>query len=168
MTRQEFIDNCTYWNELLDICDEYGCRICDDLLDGDTRDDRIDEDISEALNNNYWYQIRESLNSIPSGYDYYIRIGELEYRGLDDDDFERYKEDFGDWGDRNGIWDEDEEEETNQDETNEMNEDEESQTAPEEDFSVGELFALCNGSFVSMLKAEKEEKKSEPDLRFFF
>ena len=111
MTRQEFIDSVTTWNELLEFCNDYGCDVCEDIIDDEEYDDYIEEDVSARDCN--WSDLRDYLNDVPSNnYYYYLRNGWLDYQGLNDgSDFREYKdrvlEGMDDWDD----WDDDDEEE---------------------------------------------------------
>ena len=111
MTRNEFIDNITEWYELKDFCSDFDCDVCEDIYDDDDYDDIVEEDIRDAIADYGWRDIRDFLGNLPSGYYYYRRNSAFDYDGLDDDDFEDYKEDVLEWGDDYGAWDDEEEEE---------------------------------------------------------
>lgn len=111
MTRNEFLNGITEWYELLEFCNDNGCSICDDIISDDDRDDEIDNDIEDAIRNDRWYDIKGYLEEIPTGYSYYRRNSMFDYDGMDDSDFDEYKDDVLGWADREGdIWDEDPEE----------------------------------------------------------
>lgn len=97
MTRDEFLDGINYFSELIDFCQEYGCDYCDDALDEDARDEEIKYELEEYGSDYSWQDIRDYLYDIPTGYDYYRRNGIFDYEGLDDTDFESYKDDVYDW-----------------------------------------------------------------------
>ena len=103
MTRNEFIDNITEWYELKDFCSDFDCDVCEDIYDDDDYDDIVEEDIRDAIADYGWRDIRDFLGNLPSGYYYYRRNSAFDYDGLDDDDFEDYKEDVLEWGDDYGT-----------------------------------------------------------------
>lgn len=89
MTRNYFLDYVTDWSELIELCQDYNCDICEDIIDDDTLDEYVDSDISGC---DYgWRSLRDYLSDIPTGYDYYRCDGSFDYVGLDDGDFEYYK-----------------------------------------------------------------------------
>ena len=89
LTRSYFLDCVTDWSELIELCREYDCDICEDIIDDDELNEYVNSDIS---NTDYgWRSIRDFLADIPTGYDYYRCDGSFDYVGLDDSDFEDYK-----------------------------------------------------------------------------
>ena len=114
MKRQEFIDEVGYWGELIDFCNQEGCEVCEDIYSSDDRDYEIEEDLCEMVRDSSWREILNSLQAYDrdSGYDYYLKNGWGDFEGINDyEDFTSYKDDVLDWGDDNGIWDEDDEDE---------------------------------------------------------
>ena len=115
MTRAEF-ENIDSWYDLKDFCYEIGCDYCDDIINGDELDERVDEEIVNALRYGSWdwKDIRGALRDIPDnsdGYDFLIINGELDYSYADNDDFERYKYDVREYAEERGDFDDDEEDE---------------------------------------------------------
>lgn len=165
MTREDFIENIQSWEDLINFCSDYGCDYCEDVYDDDQMDDYINETLVDmARNSDGWRDLRNMLNDIPTGYDYYIRDEYDEFREADDDEFEDYKSSVIEWGDNGDVWDEDEEEDYYDDEdeepapsmsTSESNNEEED--VVEEGCSLQELFE----SGVDSLRALSE--KEEPD-----
>ena len=102
MTRNDFLNDVTEWWELLDFCSDEGCNICEDIIDSDQLDEYVEEDIRDT--NYSWRDIRDSLSEIPTGYGYYRMNGSFDYDGMDENDFDSYKEDVLEWGDNNGVW----------------------------------------------------------------
>lgn len=142
MTRTDFIHNITTWEELLDFCNEYDCGLCDEIVEDNDRDDEIDADVEEAIRNQRWYDINGYLDNIPTGYNYYRRNGSFDYVGLDDADFETYKDEILDWGDSEEIWDDEVDEDY--DVFAEQEEAVDGEPAPEpEDFTVSDLIGMC-------------------------
>lgn len=126
MTRQEFLDDVCDFSELRDFCYDNDCGICDDIYDDESKDDYINEHLSDMADDaDSWQSLYRTLDDIPTGYDYYRLDDYGEFNGLDDDDFEDYKNDVLEWMDDNEYWDEDEE-------------DEEEYFPPEEEYSEEE------------------------------
>ena len=114
MTRREFIDEITRFYELRDFCNENDIYTCDEYFDSDDLDDEVDNDMRDC---DYgWRDLRDSLNSIETGYDFYKREGYLYYEGCTDEDFENLKEDVLEVMDERGAWDYDEDDEYEDDE----------------------------------------------------
>lgn len=111
MTRQDFINDIECWYELIDFCNEEGCYECEDIYDSEQRDDFLNEEVENIARNETWRGMLETLQGFAdgSGYDYYIKDNYGDFVGLDDDDFDAYKSEVLDWGDRYDIWDDDEE-----------------------------------------------------------
>ena len=61
---------------------------CDDIVLEDKIDEEIDNDAFNFLYDNYWYELRDRLNEISTGYEAYQRNGTLSYSPLDQCDFE--------------------------------------------------------------------------------
>lgn len=140
MTRNEFIDNITEWYELKDFCNDFDCDVCEDIYDDDDYDDCVEEDVRDAVGECSWREIRDSLCDLPSGYDYYRRNGNLDYDGMDNDDFEDYKEQALEWGDDYGVWEDE-----------------------EEDFSIDDLIGMCSVVFVAIQNDEVEKQQEEDE-----
>lgn len=113
MTRQEFIDDITTWGDLFDFCSDEGCYICDGIYDSDDWNSCIDDEVYEIARNNTWRVVLSILQDYDdqSGYDYHARNDYGEWHGLDDDDFDAYKDDVLEWGDNQDVWGEEDEEE---------------------------------------------------------
>lgn len=111
MTRQDFINDIDLWHELIDFCNDNGCYECEDIYDSEQRDDFLNEEVENIARNETWREMLETLQGFAdgSGYDYYIKDNYGDFVGLDDDDFDAYKSEVLDWGDRYDIWDDDEE-----------------------------------------------------------
>lgn len=111
MTRQDFINDIEFWCELIDFCNDNGCYECEDIYDSEQRDDFLNEEVENIARNETWREMLETLQGFAdgSGYDYYIKDNYGDFVGLDDNDFDAYKSEVLDWGDRYDIWDDDEE-----------------------------------------------------------
>lgn len=151
MTRNYFLYYVTDWRDLLEMCRDYDCNICEDIIDDDTLDEYVDSDISGC---DYgWWSLRDYLSNIPTGYDYYRCDGSFDYVGLDDVDFEDYKSRVLDWMDEEDLWDAEEGEE---------DEDEEPPVEGE-DFSVSVLMSMCGIELITIRQAAERQKKELDD-----
>lgn len=162
MTRTEFIENITTWYELLDFCSDEGCDWCENVYSEDAKDEHFDYNLVDmARNAGNWQDLLDTLNDIPTGYDYYILDDYGDFRGADDDDFDSYKNDVLEWGDDHDIW-EDEEEEAEDGEEEEVIDEEEDDGFPvEEGCSIGELFASGASCLQTIAVEANREKELE-------
>lgn len=158
MTRQEFIDNIHYWSELIEFCSDNGCDYCEDIYDSETWNDYVDDDVAEMAGNDGWRVILDVLQGYDelSGYDYYRRNDYGEWIGLDDDDFESYKDDVCGWMDNNDYWDEEDEEEPPVSYVNP----EDVTPLEAEDVSMDDLFL----SGIEALKTKQNDDSTEADF----
>lgn len=162
MTRQEFIDDVTSWDELIDFCNDNGCGYCDDVYSEYSRDEYIDDDLVDmARNADGWSDLLDSLNNIPTGYDFYRRDDYGEWRGLGDYEFSDYKSDVLEWGDDAEIWDEDEEEDGEEP----WYVDDEEFTPPDESISIADLMTSCNSKLQKI--SDDAEKAAAEDEKAF-
>lgn len=172
MTRQEFLDDVCSFDELRDFCYDNDCTICDDIYDDDSKDDYINERLSDMADDaDSWQSLYRTLEDIPTGYDYYRLDDYGDFNGLDDDDFEDYKNDVLEWMDNREYWEEDEdpEEEEYFPPEEECNEEENDEEPYEDDIQpVDELFSLCSEQLrVIDAKREAEEQRSEEEFLAF-
>lgn len=163
MTRNDFLNNVTQWWELLDFCSDEGCNICEDIIDSDQLDECVEEDIRGT--NYSWRDIRESLLGIPTEYCFYRINGSFNYDGMDETDFDNYKDGVLGWGDNNGVWEDEPDDEYDFDIDTMFNEeDSEPDGLPveEEDFSIGELMGFC-GVVLSDIRREEAAERARED-----
>lgn len=174
MTRQQFIETVTQWWELKEVCEDHGCPVCDEVYDEEGMDNEINYSVSEYAGDYSWYDLRDKLDDIPSGYDAYHASGSFDWEGLTPEDFDDYKNDVLDWMDDNGYWDEEEpEEEPRQPYENPFDdeeelplEDAEEPFAPaEEAFSAMELFGMCSASLITI---QQEKLRQEQEMKEAF
>ena len=171
MTRREFLDDVCDFSELRDFCDDNDCRICDDIYDDESKDDYINEHLSDMADDaDDWRSLYRTLDDIPTGYDYYRLDDYGDFNGLDDDDFGDYKDDVLEWMDENEYWDEDEDDEEEyfppEEEYSEEEDDEES--CKEDMQPVDELFSLCSEQLrVIDAKEKAEEQRSNEEFLAF-
>ena len=158
MTRQEFIDNIHYWSELIEFCSDNGCDYCEDIYSSDAWNDYVNDDVAEMARNTGWRDILGVLQEYDelSGYDYYRRNDYGEWIGLDDDDFESYKDDVCGWMDDNDYWDEEDEEEPPVSYVNP----EDVTPLETEDVSMDDLFL----SGIKALKIKQNDDSTEADF----
>ena len=154
MTRTEFQEDVTSWWDLVDFCRENDCYYCDDIYDDDSKDDYINSMLSDmARNADCWRDLLDTLEAVPTGYDFYRKNEYDEFYEADDDDFDSYKQDVLEWGDDNDVWDPDEED-AEDDEEPEMSEGT-SEDEPDEDTpSLGDFFALCLSESTKIFQEE--------------
>lgn len=107
MTRNEFFEEITQFWELRDFCNDQDIYECDDYFDSDDLNDIVESDIRDGDFRN-WEDIRDSLNSIETGYNFYKREGYLYYEGCTVDDFDALKQSVAEIMDDRVAWDEDE------------------------------------------------------------
>lgn len=178
MTRREFEENVNDWESLIEYASEIECDACDELVLGSDLSGRIGDDFHDYAYDYDWTDIKDWLNRIQDGSECYEREGSFEYCSLDNDDFDRYKDDVAEYADRYDYWDYDEEEEEDdefeeddecEDEDDFLDDDEEDDAeVPEEDFSVSALFTFCNEKMIAVKdEAEAEEQAEEEALTSF-
>lgn len=107
MTRDEFYNNITEWWDLIDICNDYNLTACNDVFSDDQFCEIIDEALAEAIGYESWHTIKDWLNYVPTGYDYYFVDEEdpWNHSGLDDSDFLEYKDQVAEDMEYMGLFD---------------------------------------------------------------
>lgn len=161
MTRDEFIEDVCSWWALKDFCDTYDCDICSDIIDDDTLDEYVDEDVRNC--DDGWRGLRDYLSDIPTGYDFYQVYGRFDYVGMDDGDLDPYKDSCLEWGDDHEIWDEEEGEEDTDETVFEEECVEPDEEVEEEDFSIGALIGMCSVTLTSIQQAAEDERRESDD-----
>lgn len=93
MTREEWLDSIDDLCELRDFClenqileDEFYDIFTYDSLEDYVRDDMQYNDTGS------WIQLRDYLDDIPTGYEWYRRNGAFDYEGLDTYDYEGFRD----------------------------------------------------------------------------
>ncbi len=106
MLREEFIEDIADWEDLLSFCEEHFIDTCCNIYCQYDAYNQIISRIDNAINyDNYtWEDIRDDLNDISSGCEYYLDEGGLCFTDISDD-FEQWKGDVLDLCDNEGIWD---------------------------------------------------------------
>ena len=94
MTREAWRDSINTIGDFIDFCNDEGIweDVVADFLEEDSYDDAVQEDINEYYYG--WHDLRDSLNNLPTGYDWYRRDGMFDYVGLDDSDLDYYLDDL--------------------------------------------------------------------------
>lgn len=88
MTIQEFRDNITSLSEMIDFCkDNYIEGYTEDLIYCEDLGENIDEDIRDRISWDSWQSVRDFLHDIDEDYYWYRKDGNLDYVGLDEDDY---------------------------------------------------------------------------------
>lgn len=87
MTRAEYDEQITTWQELVDFCSDNGLEACDDIYYYDQVSDLAHEVLStDGIKYAYYL-----LNGIENFDAEYFRYNDGDLVNLDDDDFEKYK-----------------------------------------------------------------------------
>ena len=153
MTANEFLENVNDYYDLKDFCSEIGCEYCDDIVDDDTLDEDVEYALGEYRRDYSWREIRDLLNDIPTGYDWYRCDGSFDYVGLDDSDFEDSKDKVYEWALNNGYFDDEADEDEEYDDEvveDDFYEEPEDDPVADEDFSVADLMGMCSVTLVTI------------------
>lgn len=111
MTRNEFLDNINSWWELIEFCNDEDCDVCEEIVDEDQKNDGVNDDLCDEARRTDWKDIRNWLNDIHVGYEYYRCDGMFDYVPMNNgSDFQEYKDAVLEWMDDGGYWDDEEEE----------------------------------------------------------
>ena len=166
MTREDFINNVTTWDELKDFCYDYDCDYLEDVYDSDGVDDYLDRAIEDWSRNLNWRQLRDRLEDIPTDGEWYSIDEYEDINELDDVDFDGYKSDVLSWADDRCVWDEEDDEDEEYIEDEEENiEDDEDDEVIEEPFSLLELYSSCHDDVTNaLMEEEKREEESDNAL----
>lgn len=171
MTRAEFIENVTNFEELREFCIDNDCDVVGEIFDEYTFDRRVNDRLSNWVGDYDWYDIKSMLNDIPTGYSYYTEDDDGDFQGLDANDFRSMFDDVLEWGDDYEIWDDDEEEEYTP-----SNSDDEPQPVEEipdpedeipleyENVSFDELFSSCNDT-IQIIRKKAEDKAAAEEAK---
>lgn len=110
MTRREFLEDVTDFYDLRDFCWRNDCYVMDDydVIDDEQKDDRIHEWLRETDED--WSTIRDILDDVPTGYDFYRCDGWVTFYPCDDSDFDDVKSEVLEWADDNDVFEDSDEE----------------------------------------------------------
>lgn len=149
MTRNDFLEIVNDWWKLKGFCLDYDCDYLEPIYDENGMDEEIDYFLRDGQADDYsWRELRDVLENIPTGYDAYRQNSCFNWDGLDDYDFDSYKDDVLDWADDHDVWDGDEDDEEYPDK--EPTEDESDERFEEADFSVADLMGMCSVTLVTI------------------
>lgn len=165
MTRQEFLDNCNDWWELLEVCRDYDLNACEYVYDDDDLEEYVDEWVRDNCTDYGWRDIRDKLYDIPTGYDFYYidsEYGLSEINGLDGYDFTNYKDAVLEEMDDDDLWDEDEDEEEPLPYTPPVD----TTPVPDEPLSMDELISASQAQ-ISVISDKPKEQPVEVELEAF-
>lgn len=156
MTRSYFLAQINEWRDLIDLCRHYRCDICEDIIDRDQLDNYVHDDIIACINDNSWKEIRDMLEEIDPGFDYYRADGRFDYECLESYDFYNYKQKVLDWMDGKDMWEEEGSESAEPPEAKEPE-------AEEEDFTISDLMSMCGKELVAINRASEQRLQEEAD-----
>lgn len=171
MTKREFDENILDFGDLKEVCGEIGCDLLDDVIYGSELDEYVDDDLTYVANDWGWRDIRSSLYDIDEGEDYYRRDGMLEYKVMDENDFETYKSDVYEYMEDGEYFDPDEEETEDAEDTEFAVEDVDT-TSDDDDFvidndaDIAGLFAICNSDIQILTNDTTESAPNEDNSAF--
>lgn len=174
MTRGYFVDCVTEWGELLELCRDYDCNVCEDIIDDDTLDEYLESDITDAVRSGMsWRDIRDYLDDVDTDYSYYRVDGSFDYEGMTGSDFDEYKDAVLEWMDNGGYWEEEDDEVEDDEEDDDYfserdfspSEDEEPSESEveEEDFSVSDLINMCGAELTTIQKIAEQRRKEDDE-----
>lgn len=169
MTREEFQENVVDFCDLINFCSDNDCDICNEVYDEGSYNAEIDEYyLAEWVREYNWKDLKYRLEQLPEEYCYYRIDGYGNWEGLTDHEFEDYFTDVLQWGDDNGVWDSDEEEEIYDEDVSEPEEKpdpEDEIPIEEEDISCSDLF-LSSVSELRVIRENKERDDAELESAF--
>lgn len=180
MTREEFERDVNSWDDLKDFCWSVNCEECDDIESEDTYNDWIEENVVAWAREESWQDLLAILGRYDNntGYGWYIWSDyDSEYLPAEDDDFFEHKSRVLEWGDNQGIWDEEEQEEDAEDDADEAAEcdpdpdpidPEDIDPTPEEECSFGDIIYAATSCIRTIreevLERERQQGKAYADF----
>jgi hypothetical protein len=147
MTRTEFIEDVNDFYDLKRFCDDEGSSICDEIFAGDELRERVNDDLESLARSYTWDELRDYLNEVPEDNDWY----DWDFRCVDHL-FNDYKDDVLEWGDENGIWDEEAEDEDGEEETGD-------EIIDLCGYNAVEMFCGCQDDFREITLSMKHERQ---------
>ena len=107
MTREEFHNTITDFASLYELCCSMSrCYIMEGIYDQSGLDDYINDQIEYWARDQSWDELRDQLNDIPTGYDWY-RVDDYGDIFSVEDEFMEYKSEVEEWMEDNDYFDED-------------------------------------------------------------
>ena len=119
MRRSQFIGE--YENASVDalICfcsDEDLYELYEDFISDESLDEMMNSRFRDMMEDQPWYEVREAMNDVPQGYDWYVVNNfDGEVYGADDDDARRLYNDILNHFDDNGMWEDEEDDDSCED-----------------------------------------------------
>lgn len=111
MTRQEFIDDVTTFDELHSFCIDIEYDLQEDgAYSEDEYDEYINEEAYEIARENDWRDLRGWLSELPDGYDFYVKDAWEDWGGRSCREIDDLKESVLEYADQNDLFDVEEEE----------------------------------------------------------
>lgn len=163
MRREEFRESMNYIDDLFDFAQEHDLECYYDVICGSDLDDAICEDLrdGDVTRHLTWGRIRDALDEIVEGCDYYIRG--TDWLEFDELCYEDYYEMIVEEMDANDLWDDEDEEE--EDEYDEEEEDEDEETGEEFFFSFDDFASGVKDEVTSirekLIREEAERREAE-------
>lgn len=161
MTREQFEEYVVDFDSLVDFCNDYGYEsYVEDVYDEGAYDEHIDEELDELVHNGErWWDVKDFLDDVDTGYDWYYRNEWGEWSPLTEDcDFDDWVSNLIDMLEDDGFFelDNEDEEELVEDFEAEL-ESIKDRLAPieEEDLSIDELFVGCATTLLSISQARE-------------
>jgi len=154
MTRTEFNEEITTWYELEEVASDNGYEDLGDICDDENIRDMIQDRAQGIRGGDDWESFAYWVENIPKGYDccaYFYDRDELE--GLSDWAFDERKRKLCEWMEENCYFDPEDDDGIEDD----IEPEPEEESVPEEDFTVGELVAMCYAD-VAVIAREEQEK----------
>lgn len=106
MTRQEFLDDVTTFDDLQSFCIDIEYDLQEDgAYSEEEYNDYIEEDVYDVVRNNSWRGTRDWLSSLPDGYDFYFRDEWGEWTGRSYREIDDLKESVLEYADENDLFD---------------------------------------------------------------
>lgn len=127
MTLNEFDYRVETLHDFVEFCDDYGFSDCDGWIPEDEYDSYVCDDIRDVIERRCWSDVRDLLDELPDGYNYYIHNGMLDFTAVYEDDAGEYIANLRDrllddgWFDEEDDEDEDEDYDDSDDESDEWN-----------------------------------------------
>lgn len=111
MTRKEFLEDVNDMDDLICFCNDNDLSTLEYVYDSDSFDSYINDCLYDKVRNNgdSWVDVKDWLNDIPDGYDYYDT--EYDFEGIGDYEFDDYKTRVLDDADYYDVWEDEEDDE---------------------------------------------------------
>jgi hypothetical protein len=180
MTRSEFIQNIETLSDLFEFCNDNDItEITEGVYSDDELQSYIADEARDYIREYGWVDLRDALDNIPCGYDFYRNTGYMQFDTIDGDEFDGLKEETLRLCDENyDIWDEEDEDEITYVYTEEQTQESDEEQIPDESITSSDLFAFAHQAYIESRPITKEEaeqtvitkeEENEMDpLGFFF